>query len=109
LYSSAAAALPPKGEATAGPASQGQYTKGIAVQIYLDHSLDSYRTFLRIKSLPRYEIHGRLAVVPDEYAATLGIDATSTADVPYEPSPWLFDYQLPRQERERPIHMDGCH
>jgi len=63
------------------------------VQIYLDHSLDSYRTFLRIKSLPRYEIHGRLAVVPDEYAATLGIDTTSTADVPYEPSPWLFDYQ----------------
>jgi superfamily II DNA or RNA helicase len=63
------------------------------MQIYLNDSLDSYRTFLRIKSLPRYEIHGRMAVVPDEYAATLGIDAASTADVPHKPSPWLFDYQ----------------
>jgi superfamily II DNA or RNA helicase len=63
------------------------------MQIYLNDSLDSYRTFLRIKSLPRYEIHGRMAVVPDEYAATLGIDAASAADVPHKPSPWLFDYQ----------------
>jgi len=63
------------------------------MHIYLNDTLDSYRTFLRIKSLPRYEIHGRIAFVPDEYAATLGIDAASTADVPYTPSPWLFDYQ----------------
>ena len=29
------------------------------MQVYLDNSLGSYRRFLRIKSLPRYEIHGR--------------------------------------------------
>ena len=63
------------------------------MHIYLNDTLDSYRTFLRIKSLPRYEIHGRMAFVPDEYAAALGVDATSEKDVTYTPSPWLFDYQ----------------
>ena len=63
------------------------------MQIYLDDTLDSYRTFLRIKSLPRYEIHGRMAVVPDEYAATLGVAAAAESEVEYTPSPWLFDYQ----------------
>ena len=29
------------------------------MQVYLDGSLGSYHRFLRIKSLPRYEIHGR--------------------------------------------------
>ena len=63
------------------------------MQIYLDDTIDSYRTFLRIKSLPRYEIHGRMAVVPDEYAATLGVVAAAESEVEYTPSPWLFDYQ----------------
>jgi len=63
------------------------------MHIYLNDTLDSYRTFLRIKSLPRYEIHGRIAFVPDEYAAALGVDADAEKEVPYTPSPWLFDYQ----------------
>jgi len=63
------------------------------VNIYLDDSIQSYRTFLRIKSLPRYEIHGRMAYVPDEYAATLGVHAAQGAASEYVPSEWLFDYQ----------------
>lgn len=63
------------------------------MNIYLDDSLDSYRTFLRIKQLPRYEIRGRMAVVPDEYAATLGVRTRASAKADYVPSEWLFDYQ----------------
>jgi len=63
------------------------------VNIYLDDSIDSYRTFLRIKSLPRYEIHGRMAFVPDEYAETLGVHTASADVAGYSPSDWLFDYQ----------------
>ena len=63
------------------------------MNIYLDDSIDSYRTFLRIKSLPRYEIHGRMAFVPDEYAETLGVHTASADVAGYSPSDWLFDYQ----------------
>jgi superfamily II DNA or RNA helicase len=63
------------------------------VNIYLDNTIDSYRTFLRVKSLPRYEIHGRMAYVPDEYASALGVDADLAQDADYLPSDWLFDYQ----------------
>jgi superfamily II DNA or RNA helicase len=63
------------------------------MNIYLDDTLDSYRTFLRIKSLPRYEIHGRMAVVPDEYAETLGVQTHVATVADYVPSQWLFDYQ----------------
>lgn len=63
------------------------------MQVYLDDSIDSYRTFLKIKSLPRYEIHGRMAYVPDEYAATLGVQSVADAGESYAPSSWLFDYQ----------------
>jgi superfamily II DNA or RNA helicase len=63
------------------------------VKIYLDDSIDAYRTFLKIKALPRYEIHGRMAVVPDEYAATLGVQGESHEDSDYLPRRGLFDYQ----------------
>ena len=63
------------------------------MKIYLDDSIDSYRTFLKIKSLPRYEIHGRMALVPDEYAATLGVRGEQHEDTDYLPAEWLFDYQ----------------
>ena len=63
------------------------------MNIYLDNTIDSYRTFLRVKSLPRYEIHGRMAYVPDEYASALGVDADLAQDADYLPSDWLFDYQ----------------
>jgi superfamily II DNA or RNA helicase len=63
------------------------------MQLYLDDSLDSYRVFLRIKTLPRYEIHGRLAWFPDEYADAIGVAADKPKLAGYEPKPCLFDYQ----------------
>jgi len=57
-------------------------------------SVESYRTFLRIKSLPKYRIFGNTAEIPDEYAAMIGLDKpASTVDVPYSPWPGMFDYQ----------------
>ena len=64
------------------------------IEIYLDDSVESYRRFLSIKQLPRYEIRGRMAVVPDEYAATLGITSTESDSKRYSPRDGLFDYQL---------------
>jgi len=63
------------------------------VKIYLDDSIEAYRTFLKIKALPRYEIHGRMAVVPDEYAATLGVQGQAHEESDYLPREGLFDYQ----------------
>ena len=63
------------------------------MNIYLDNSIDAYRTFLKIKALPRYEIHGRMAVVPDEYAACLGVTEEREREVVYVAPDWLFDYQ----------------
>lgn len=55
-------------------------------------SVESYRTFLKIKKLPAWNIRGRLATIPDEYADRLGITPIlPTAN--YHPEPWLFDYQ----------------
>lgn len=64
------------------------------MQVLLDpSSIDSYRTFKQIKSLPAYSIRGRVATVPDEYASSIGHDAClPTADV-YSPPQWMFDYQ----------------
>jgi hypothetical protein len=57
-------------------------------------SIDSYRLFLKIKSLPQYSFTGREASFPDEYASRLGIggDGASLAAT-YYPSPFCFDYQ----------------
>ncbi len=57
------------------------------------NSVDSYRLFLKVKSLPRYRIVGRTAVVPDEYAALLGMTPAPVKSAPYEPEEFLFDYQ----------------
>lgn len=63
------------------------------MELYLDDSLDSYRMFLKIKELPRYEISGRMAYVPDEYAKQIGIKKRSRKAKDYEPAVQLFDYQ----------------
>lgn len=64
------------------------------MKIHLNlNSLDDYKLFLRIKSLPRYSFAGRVADVPDEYAALLGMDAEQKVDRDYRPSSFLFDYQ----------------
>lgn len=57
------------------------------------NSIDDYRTFLRIKSLPTYRIRGREAWFPDEYVERLGLREQSSKAMPYEPWPGLFDYQ----------------
>lgn len=63
------------------------------MQIVLNpSSVASYRTFLQIKKLPAWNIRGRLATFPDEYADRLGM-APVVARSHYEPEPWLFDYQ----------------
>jgi superfamily II DNA or RNA helicase len=64
------------------------------MKIYLDDTIDSYRLFLKIKCLPRYEMHGRMAVVPDEYGKQLGvISAIAEEHSDYLPKEGLFDYQ----------------
>lgn len=56
-------------------------------------SVTDYDRFLAIKRLPKYRFCGRTAEFPDEYAARLGLSIESTADTPYKPSKFLFDYQ----------------
>ena len=57
------------------------------------NSIDDYRRFLAIKSLPKYKINGRLAEFPDEYAARMGLVAEATITVKPKLSRKLFDYQ----------------
>lgn len=75
------------------------------------NSADSYRQFLKVRSLPQYRISGSRAIVPDEYAALLGLTLDRTADLEYVPSPFLFDYQadisrLAIQKRKFAIFAD---
>lgn len=55
-------------------------------------SMDDYRTFLRIKQLPRYRVAGHVVEFPDEYAEMVGHRA-KRARARYEPQEFLFDYQ----------------
>lgn len=57
------------------------------------NDIASYRTFLRVKSLPVYEIRGRRAFVPDEYAHLIDANAERGMSAEYIPSEFLFDYQ----------------
>lgn len=64
------------------------------MQIFLDpSSIESYRLFLKIKKLPHHRFTGCSAWFPDEYAEKIGMEAKSDNSRPYEPMPWLFDYQ----------------
>jgi superfamily II DNA or RNA helicase len=63
------------------------------MNIYIGNTVDDYRQFLKIKTLPRYELVGRMATVPDEYAETLGIKAGKSRKRKYVPCAGLFDYQ----------------
>lgn len=57
-------------------------------------SIDDYRRFLKIKSLPKYRIVGEFAEFPDEYAAeVMGRSERAGKVVAYEPQHGLFDYQ----------------
>jgi superfamily II DNA or RNA helicase len=63
------------------------------MKIYLDNTLESYQRFMQIKQLPRYEIRGSVATVPDEYLARLGLEADQPEPVAYQPLAGMFDYQ----------------
>lgn len=56
-------------------------------------STTDYDRFLKIKALPQYRFEGTTAIVPDEYAAALGLATDTGEAVPYKPAKWLFDYQ----------------
>ena len=57
------------------------------------NSIEDYRTFLRVKSLPRFAFRGGFAEIPDEYAALIGSKVRKAKASAYEPLPGLFDYQ----------------
>lgn len=61
--------------------------------LHLTNDVDGYRQFLKVKALPRYEIHGRMAWFPDEYAAAVGVKASKRKAGKYVSRPGLFDYQ----------------
>lgn len=57
------------------------------------HRIDDYRTFLRVKRLPVYDIRGREVWFPDEYASEIGVRVERTPDQPIELAEHLFDYE----------------
>jgi superfamily II DNA or RNA helicase len=65
------------------------------MRLLLDtRSCDDYRSFLRIKSLPKYRFIGNEAEFPDEYAPQIaGKKWRNIATGDYVPRPFLFDYQ----------------
>lgn len=54
---------------------------------------ESYRLFLKVKSLPVYRVQGRTVWVPDEYAHLIDGARHAAPECGYEPAPYLFDYQ----------------
>lgn len=56
-------------------------------------SADSYRMFLNVRKCPMYHFSGTSAIVPDEYAKTLGIKIRRKKTAGYIPIDGLFDYQ----------------
>lgn len=58
-------------------------------------SLDDYRKFLAVKSLPSWRIRGRQAEFPDEYAEQIFHRASRKKSTAWQPlCSTLFDYQL---------------
>lgn len=56
-------------------------------------SADDYRRFLDVRKCPVYHFRGTSAIVPDKYAARLGMKPTLVQTVAYNPLTGLFDYQ----------------
>ena len=57
------------------------------------NSIDSYRQFLRVKSLPSFRITGREAWFPDEYASAVGLRRISEREVQLSPNDAAYDFQ----------------
>ena len=76
------------------------------------NSAEDYATFLKVKALPKYSFTGRVAEVPDEYAAQLGRKARKAKAGDFDPHPRAFDYQrdiaaLAVRKRKFAVFM-GC-
>lgn len=56
-------------------------------------TIEGYKQFLAVKSLPIYSFTGREANFPDEYSARLGLSPQNQITSEYNPKQWLFDYQ----------------
>lgn len=56
-------------------------------------SIDDYRKFIAIKSLPSYSCRGREMTFPDEYNGQILGKKAKPRLTNWEPSPFLFDYQ----------------
>jgi superfamily II DNA or RNA helicase len=64
------------------------------MQVLFDpSSVDSYHTFLKIKSLPTFTIRGRVAEFPDEYADRIGVGSKLAIHSEYTAPDWMYDYQ----------------
>lgn len=57
------------------------------------NSVESYRAFLRVKTLPVHRFVGREARFPDEYAHLVTAAPAVALEGEYRPAPRLFDYQ----------------
>lgn len=56
-------------------------------------SADDYRLFLKVRQCPIYHFKGTSAIVPDEYAKSLGLKTKQPKAINYAPVDGLFDYQ----------------
>ena len=70
-----------------------------------------YAKFLAVRKCPIYHFKGTSAVVPDEFAAQLGMKIRKPRQVKYEPIDGLFDYQrditrLAIQKRKYAVFAD---
>ncbi len=73
---------------------QNSQTDGAEVKIELDlDSIEDYRMFLKIKSLPVFRFTGREAWFPDEYCSLIGCVPEPTKRTVYKSHPKAFDYQ----------------
>lgn len=82
------------------------------MNITLDpNSIESYRQFIKAKSLPIYQVTGRSVWFPDEYANEMGLGEPQKKVTSWHRSEWLFDYQkyiveLAIQKRKFAIFAD---
>lgn len=61
---------------------------------YIDtKTIEGYRQFLAVKSMPIHRFQGRSAWFPDEYADKLGNETAKENQTGYKPLSCLFDYQ----------------
>lgn len=56
-------------------------------------SADDYRMFLNVRKCPIYHFSGTSAIVPDEYATSLGLKTKRKKSTTFKPCNGLFDYQ----------------